>query len=144
MKRRQPEKNAPFQTIDATSRITGLSRDFIRRGVKTGEIPAIKIGSSSNAPYMIDMELFLEQLHHAAEQGFSHEQKQKAASGAGTPKSGRGDRFVASDAPQIDSTTHHGRIQAQNAQILRHGNAAADGMAIVSPGELDGIGGGIS
>jgi excisionase family DNA binding protein len=68
-RRRQTESNAPFQTIDATARLTGLSRDYIRRGVKCGEIPAIKAGSGSNAPYMIDTALFLERLHRAAEQG---------------------------------------------------------------------------
>jgi len=68
-RRRQTESDAPFQTIDATARMTGLSRDYIRRGVKAGEIPAIKAGGGSNAPYMIDTALFLERLHRAAEQG---------------------------------------------------------------------------
>ena len=68
MRRRQSEHNAPFQTIDATARITGLSRDYIRRGVKAGVIPAIKIGSGAGV-YMIDTERFLDRLHQAAEQG---------------------------------------------------------------------------
>ena len=68
-RRRQTESNAPFQTIDATARLTGLSRDYIRRRVKAGEIPAIRTGSGSNAAYMIDTALFLDQLHRAAEQG---------------------------------------------------------------------------
>ena len=62
---------APFKTIDATARMTGLSRDFIRRGVKSGSIPAIKAGSSSNAPYLVDTVLFLDQLHQAAAKGVS-------------------------------------------------------------------------
>ena len=62
---------APFQTIDATARITGLSRDFIRRGVKAGSIPAIKAGSGSNAPYLVDTVLFLDQLHREASKGAS-------------------------------------------------------------------------
>lgn len=68
-RRRQTESNAPFQTIDATARLTGLSRDYIRRGVKAGEIPAIRTGNGSNAAYMIDTTLFLEQLHRAAGEG---------------------------------------------------------------------------
>lgn len=69
MRSRQTDGNAPFMTIDATARITGLSRDFIRRGVKSGMIPAIRTGSGRTAAYMIDTELFLEQLHSAAKQG---------------------------------------------------------------------------
>lgn len=68
-RRRQTESNAPFQTIDATARLTGLSRDYIRRGVKAGEIPAIRTGSGSNAAYMVDVGLFLDQLHRAAGEG---------------------------------------------------------------------------
>ena len=69
MNRRKADLDAPFQTIEVTARITGLSRDFIRRGVKAGEIPAIRSGSRSNAPYMVDTVLFLEQLHREAAQG---------------------------------------------------------------------------
>ncbi len=69
MSRRQIESSAPFQTIDAAARMTGLSRDFIRKGVKAGTIPAIRTGSGSTAAYMIDIASFLEQLHRAAEQG---------------------------------------------------------------------------
>ena len=69
MRRRKSEPGVPFQTIEATARLTGLSRDFIRRGVKAGSIPAIKAGSSSNAPYLVDTVLFLDQLHAAAAKG---------------------------------------------------------------------------
>ena len=67
-RRRSIENQAPFQTINETSRITGLSRDYIRRGVKAGTIPAIKIGDGAGV-YMIDVERFLEQLHRSAERG---------------------------------------------------------------------------
>lgn len=66
---RQAESGAPFQTIAETARITGLSRDYIRRGVKAGEIPAIRSGSSNNAPFLVDTVLFLEQLHRVAAEG---------------------------------------------------------------------------
>ena len=69
MKRRQTDSDAPFRTIEDTARMTGLSRDYIRRGVKAGEIPAIRSGSSSNAPYLVDTVLFLAQLHHEASEG---------------------------------------------------------------------------
>ena len=61
MNRRQTDSNAPYQTIDATSRLTGLSRDYIRRGVKEGRIPYIR-GESGNSAYMINVPLFLRQL----------------------------------------------------------------------------------
>ncbi len=63
------EQSAPFQTINETARLTGLSRDYIRRNAKAGVIPAIKVGNGSNATYMIDTVLFLEQLHCEAEKG---------------------------------------------------------------------------
>lgn len=68
-RKRLTDIGAPFRTIDETARITGLSRDYIRRGVKAGEIPAIRSGNSSNAPYLVDTVLFLEQLHRVAAEG---------------------------------------------------------------------------
>ncbi len=68
MKRRPNDNDVPFRTIDETARLTGLSRSYIRRGVKAGEIPAIKIGSGAGV-YMIDTVLFLDQLHRAAAEG---------------------------------------------------------------------------
>ncbi len=68
-RRRRTESGAPFQTIEATARITGFSQVYIRRGVKSGDIPAIRAGSSSNAPYLVDVERFLEQLHREAARG---------------------------------------------------------------------------
>lgn len=52
---------APFQTIDNAARITGLSRDFIRTGVKAGRIAYVRNGGS-NAAYMISMPRLLAQL----------------------------------------------------------------------------------
>ena len=67
-KRIQNNNDAPFRTIDETSRLTGLSRDYIRRGVRAGTIPAIKIGSGAGV-YMVDTVQFLERLHSAAAEG---------------------------------------------------------------------------
>ena len=64
-RKRQTDSNAPFQTIDATSRITGLSRDYIRRGVKEGRVPHIR-GGSGNSAYMVNVPLFLKQLEAEA------------------------------------------------------------------------------
>ncbi|MBE7008414.1 MAG: hypothetical protein E7422_04615 [Ruminococcaceae bacterium] len=63
--RRTADTNAPYQTIDNTARITGLSRDFIRRGVKAGRIPFIR-GGSGNSAYMVNVPLFLRQLEAEA------------------------------------------------------------------------------
>ena len=60
-RKRQTDSGAPFQTIDATARITGLSRDYIRRGVKEGRVPYIR-GRSGNSAYMVNVPLFLRQL----------------------------------------------------------------------------------
>lgn len=66
MKKRVVEAGAPFCTIFEASRRTGLSQDYIRRGVRAGTIPAIRAGSAGNAPYLVDCEAFLDQLHAAA------------------------------------------------------------------------------
>ena len=62
MPRRKLSPDAPYLTIAATSRLTGLSRDFIRRGVRAGRIPFIRAAGGGNAAYMINMPLFLRQL----------------------------------------------------------------------------------
>lgn len=64
-RRRQTEAGAPFQTIEAAARITGLSRDYIRRGVKEGRIPYVR-GGGGNSAYMINVPLFLRQLEAEA------------------------------------------------------------------------------
>lgn len=64
-RKRQTDSAAPFQTIDATARITGLSRDYIRRGVKEGRVPYVR-GGSGNSAYMVNVPLFLRQLEAEA------------------------------------------------------------------------------
>lgn len=64
--RRKSDFGAPFQTVDNTSRLTGLSRDFIRRGVRAGRIPFIRSGSGGNAPYLIDVPALLARLEAEA------------------------------------------------------------------------------
>lgn len=60
-RKRQTDSSAMFQTIDATARITGLSRDFIRRGVKEGRVPYIR-GGGKNSAYLVNVPLFVRQL----------------------------------------------------------------------------------
>ena len=60
---------AAFRSIAETSRLTGLSQGFIRAGVRAGTIPAIRVGGGGNAPYYIDVDCFLDQLHAAAARG---------------------------------------------------------------------------
>ncbi len=66
-RKRQTDSAAPFQTIDATARITGMSRDYIRRGVKEGRVPYVR-GGSGNSAYMVNVNvpLFLRQLEAEA------------------------------------------------------------------------------
>lgn len=64
-KRTEANRDAPFQTINAAARITGLSSDYIRKGVKAGTIPALRIGEGAGV-YMVDVARFLEQLHEKA------------------------------------------------------------------------------
>ncbi len=123
-RRRRTESYAPFQTIDATARLTGLSRDYIRRGVKAGEISAIKAGSGSNAPYMIDTALFLDQLDRAAGEGIRAMRAEKnAVPGVTAPGSGTGSGtgsgcMTASDNPHLNYTMIPGWRQARIAAQL--------------------------
>ena len=66
MNRRMNDNSVPYQTIDATARLTGLSRDYIRRGVKAGRIPFIRASGSDNSAYMVNVPLFLSQLEKEA------------------------------------------------------------------------------
>lgn len=54
--------DAPLQTINHTSYITGESRSAIRAGIKTGRIPHCVRGSGSNATYLVNVPLYLEML----------------------------------------------------------------------------------
>jgi hypothetical protein len=58
MAKRSDDLSAPLQSIRATSRITGLSSNFIRTGCKNGTIPHIRVGEE----YRIHIPLFLKQL----------------------------------------------------------------------------------
>lgn len=48
----------PFVGIDEASRLTGLSRFYIRRGVRSGEIPCIKSGQK----FLINLPAFFRSL----------------------------------------------------------------------------------
>lgn len=57
---------AAFQPINGAARVTGLAASYIRKGVREGTIPAIRVGAGA---YMIDMKAFLSQLHQMATGG---------------------------------------------------------------------------
>lgn len=46
MSRKNLNEKAPFQTINSTAKITGLSTYFLRAGCKDGTIPHIKVGNT--------------------------------------------------------------------------------------------------
>ena len=48
-----------YRPIPATAKYTGLAECFIRKGVKDGTIPAIKVGKK----YMVNVPLLLENLN---------------------------------------------------------------------------------
>lgn len=54
--------DAPLQTINNASFITGESRGAIRAGIKAGRIPHCVRGSGSNATYLVNVPLYLEML----------------------------------------------------------------------------------
>lgn len=63
MPRRSPINiDAPLQTINNTSYITGESRGAIRAGIKAGRIPHCIRGSGRNATYLVNVPLYLEML----------------------------------------------------------------------------------
>lgn len=66
MPKRKIDLTAPFQTIEAASRLTGLSRDYLRKGVRAGKIPFIRAGGG-NCPYMINVPLLMRQLDAESE-----------------------------------------------------------------------------
>lgn len=61
--RKRIAPDAPFQPITRAAFLTGLSAGFVRKGVKTGTIPHIKVGSD----YRVNMPLWLEQLNRQSE-----------------------------------------------------------------------------
>ena len=54
------DREAIFQPINCAAEITGLSRQYIRKGILDGTIPHMMVG----ADYRVHMPLFLEQLKH--------------------------------------------------------------------------------
>ncbi len=58
---------APFQTIDHASYLTGESRDAIRKGIRAGRIPHIVRGSGNRYTYLVDLPRYMEMLHSEAE-----------------------------------------------------------------------------
>ena len=58
-KRRTLDPAAPFQTISAAARLTGLAQCYIREGCRNKSIPHIMCGQE----YRINMPLWMEQLN---------------------------------------------------------------------------------
>lgn len=57
--RKKFNRDSPFQSIVGAAYLTGLSAGFVRKGVRNGSIPHIKVGSD----YRVNMPLWLEQLN---------------------------------------------------------------------------------
>lgn len=62
MPKRAFNPDAPLQSINHTSYITGESRSAIRAGIKAGRIPHCVRGNGSNAMYLVNVPLYLEML----------------------------------------------------------------------------------
>ncbi len=60
--------DAPFQSITAASRITGLSQCYIRSRCRKGDIPVLRVGDGGTA-YMINVPALLRQLEREAGKG---------------------------------------------------------------------------
>ena len=59
---KQYDPTQRFQTFVDSSRITGLSQYYLRRGCKTGTIPHIKSGNK----FLINIPLLIEQMDLAS------------------------------------------------------------------------------
>lgn len=57
--RKKFNRDSPFQSIVGAAYLTGLSAGFVRKGVRDGSIPHIKVGSD----YRVNMPLWLAQLN---------------------------------------------------------------------------------
>ena len=55
--------DAPFQTIDHASYLTGESRDAIRKGIRAGRVPHIVRGSGNRFTYLVNIPKYLELLN---------------------------------------------------------------------------------
>ena len=64
-KRRTLDPTAPFQSISAAARLTGLAQCYIRDGCKKKTIPHIRCGQE----FRINMPLWLEQLNAESARG---------------------------------------------------------------------------
>ena len=76
MRPRNTSPEAPFQTIQRASLMTGLSPGYLRAGVKSGRIAHVRVGST----YLVNVPRLLTKLDEEAE----------ANSGAGAAQAGRG------------------------------------------------------
>ena len=62
---KKPDPAAPYQPLRAAAEITGLSLYYIRNGVTSGTIPAIRMGRD----WRVNMPAFLAQLEAASKEG---------------------------------------------------------------------------
>lgn len=62
MRKKNQNKDAPFQTIPATCVITGLSQRYLRNGCKDGNVPHIKNGNT----YYVNVPALLRKLEVTA------------------------------------------------------------------------------
>ena len=81
--KRQTEQTAPFQTIAAAARMTGLSACSIRQGVRDGTISHVRRGDGGNAVYLVNLPLYLRLLN--GESLESLRVNEEAPVGAATP-----------------------------------------------------------
>ena len=81
--KRQTEQTAPFQTIAAAARMTGLSACSIRAGVRDGTIPHVRRGDGGNAVYLVNLPLYLRLLNGESLENLR--KYEEAPVGAATP-----------------------------------------------------------
>ncbi len=60
MNKAKNDLSAPFLCINDAARASGMSRDYIRKGVKSGKIPHVLSGKA----YMINMRRFFDMLEN--------------------------------------------------------------------------------
>ena len=65
MPQRKTDPNAPYQSINNTAYLTGLSAGYVRAGCKSGEIPCIMCGKE----YRVNIPAFLEMLQNQSMKG---------------------------------------------------------------------------
>lgn len=57
-RKRNADLSAPFQTIPAATRITGLPQGWLRAGCKAGEVPHVRSGNV----YLVNIPALLKKL----------------------------------------------------------------------------------